>query len=81
MIKGSQKSRFRKKSAPYFNFIKFEKALDKLQRQGIDVTPVDYPIKNLKKFNNFKHFFENFSEQQIKTQLTFYAKQFEDIKD
>jgi hypothetical protein len=81
MIKNIQRNRDRKKSSPYFNFIKFERLLDKLRQQGIDVTSVDYPVKNLKKYNHFKYYFDNFSEQQIKTQLTFYAKQFEELLD
>ncbi len=78
MIKGRRKVKNRKKGIPYFNFGKFEKALDNLLEKGIDITSVEYPVKNLKKFNDFKHFFDNFSEQQIKAQLTFYSKQFED---
>ena len=81
MIKGSSKNDLRKKSAPYFNFIKFEKALDKLQQQGFNVTAVDFPVKELKKFNSLRYYFENFSEQQIKTQLTFYAKLFDETRD
>ncbi len=81
MLKGSQRGKSRKRSTPYFNFLKFEKLLDKLQQQGVNVTSVDYPVKNLKKHNHFKYFFENFSEQQIKAQLTFYAKQFEEAVD
>ncbi len=81
MLKGSRRSKGKRKGTPYFNFLKFEKLLDNLQQQGVNVTSVDYPVKNLKKFNHFKHFFENFSEQQIKAQLTFYAKQFEEIAE
>ncbi len=78
MIKGSRRNRTKRRNAPYFNFGKFEKLLDNLQQQGINVTAVDYPVKNLKKYNKFKYFFENFTEQQIKTQLTFYSRQFDD---
>lgn len=78
MIKGSRRFRNRRKGAQYFNFPKFEKLLDQLLQQGINVTSVDYQVKNLKKYSHFKYYFENFSEQQIKTQLTFYAKQFEE---
>lgn len=78
MMKRVVKQQAKGRSAPYFNFQKFEKALDKLQQQGVDVISVDYQVKHLKKFSPFKHFFENFSEQQIKAQLTFYAKQFEE---
>ena len=81
MIRDDQGNRNKKKNGPYFNFVKFERLLDKLKQQGIDVTSVDYPVKNLKKYNHFKYYFDNFSEQQIKTQLTFYAKQFEELPD
>lgn len=81
MLKGSQRGKGKKRGQPYFNYLKFEKLLDKLQQQGINVTSADYPVKDLKKYSHFKHYFENFSEQQIKTQLTFYAKQFEEVMD
>lgn len=76
---GNYQAKVKSGSTPYFNFIKFEKLLDELRKQGVDVTDVDYPVKNLKKFQDFEHFFENFSEQQIKSHLTFYTKQFEDF--
>ena len=81
MIKDTRNNRNRKKGSPYFNFGKFERLLDRLKQQGVDVTSLDYPVKNLKKYNHFKYYFENFSEQQIKTQLTFYAKQFEEFPE
>lgn len=76
---GNYQEKIKSRGIPYFNFIKFEKLLDELCKQGVNVTDVDYPVKNLKKFQNFEHFFDNFSEQQIKSHLTFYAKQFDDF--
>ncbi len=78
MLKGSRKIKLRKRDAPYFNFMKFERQLDKLRQQGVNVVSVDYPVKDLRKYSNFQYYFENFTEQQIKAQLTFYAKQFEE---
>ncbi len=79
MIKGSRKNHIRKKSSTYFNFAKFEKLLDNLRKKGVDVTSVDYPVNNLKSHRDFKYFFENFSHQEIKSQLLFYCNQFDEF--
>ena len=78
MLRGNRRNKAKRKGVPYFNFPKFERQLDKLRQQGVNVISVDYPIKELKKYNNFKYYFENFTERQIKAQLTFYAKLFEE---
>ncbi|MCG8337337.1 MAG: hypothetical protein MJE63_22780 [Proteobacteria bacterium] len=78
VMQGSRRNKSKRKGVLYFNFSKFERQLDKLRQQGINVISADYTIKELKKFNGFKYYFENFTEQQIKAQLTFYAKQFEE---
>lgn len=79
MIQVSRRNKSKRRGGPYFNFGKFERQLDKLRQQGVNVISVDYTIKELKRFNSFKYYFENFTEQQIKAQLTFYAKQFEEL--
>jgi len=54
--------------------------LERLRRAGVDVAWDDYPIDNLKGYNNFNYFFQKFSNPEIKAQLLFYCKQLEDIE-
>ena len=78
MIGSKRGIRRKRKGSIYFNFSKFERLLDELRRRGENVTSIDFSVKRLKDNKSFKYFFDNFSDQQIKTQLIFYGKQFEE---
>jgi hypothetical protein len=76
-------NRFQRKSSPqkkgvvYFNFSKFEKLLDKLREQDIELIDECFTASHLKAYKEFRYFFETFSVQEIKSHLLFYLYQLE----
>lgn len=65
----------------YFNFMKFDRLLERLRKSGINVVDEDYEVKSLKNQKTFQSFFEKYSVQEINTHLLFYRKQFDEIED
>lgn len=82
MIRSKHRKSKIKKSEIYFNFGKFEKLLDKLRKKGVEVTSVDFKVKNLETYKDFRYYFDHFTIQEIKSYLLFYCKQLgEDYED
>jgi len=78
MIRSKRRNRNIIKSEIYFNFGKFEKLLDKLRKNGVEVTSVDYKVKNLEAYKEFRYYFDHFTKQEIKSYLLFYCKQLDE---
>ncbi len=81
MNRYQRKNNPQKKGAVHFNFSKFEKLLDDIQAQGIDINNDNFTVTHLKAYREFRYYFETFSVQEIKSHLLFYLYQLEDSEN